>query len=155
MRRLLHLLLRLSRLATTLERVDAPGEVRVILVSAAQIARLNRRFLNHAGDTDVIAFRYPAPPPVFAAAAETPVLGELYVCPEVAVRAARRYSTTPARELTLYLVHGFLHLAGEDDVEPRARQRMKRKERRLVRQLCAVAEPETVFEFPADDPPAG
>jgi probable rRNA maturation factor len=40
-----------------------------------------------------------------------------------------------AAELTLYLVHGWLHLAGLDDLTPRGRRAMRSGERRLLAAL--------------------
>ncbi|MEQ1893563.1 MAG: rRNA maturation RNAse YbeY, partial [Planctomycetota bacterium] len=48
---------------------------------------------------------------------------------------ARRRGLLPRRELALYLVHGCLHLAGFDDLEPRARRRMRAAERAVLAPL--------------------
>jgi probable rRNA maturation factor len=108
----------------------------VHLVSGQRIAALNRRWLGHDGVTDVIAFDYRMNPP------ELDLHGEIFLCPEEAVRQARRYRTTREAELARYLVHGVLHLIGYRDRNPTSRRRMKRREDRLLRHLHRVGERE-------------
>ena len=53
-----------------------------------------------------------------------------------AARCARERGEDLAAELTLYLVHGWLHLAGHDDLEPRRKRAMRRAEARARRLLA-------------------
>lgn len=110
------------------------------------MAAWNRRHLNHQGATDVLAFDCLETASADAAAfaglpgedgdeAEPLLAGVIAVCPAVALRACARYGTTPEDELLLYLVHGMLHLAGQDDLNPRAKRRMRREERRVLTAL--------------------
>ena len=62
--------------------------------------------------------------------------GEIFVCLDEAMSQARRFRTTWQRELVRYVVHGVLHLLGYDDLNNRARRRMKAAEDTLVRQLA-------------------
>ena len=66
--------------------------------------------------TDVITFAY----------------GEIIVCPSVAVANAKTYGNAVNKELTLYVVHGILHLAGYDDHVPEDILRMRKKEQELI-----------------------
>ena len=63
-------------------------------------------------------------------------VAEVYVCPDVAVEYSAKFGTTPSRELVLYLVHGMLHLAGEDDLEEEARLSMRKAENRVMTALA-------------------
>jgi len=123
-------------------------ELGVHLMAAPEMARLNERFLNHAGSTDVITFDYsekaaqasrlsseetPNRPGAFAA-----LCGEVFICLDDAVAQARRFRTTWQSELVRYLVHGVLHLRGYDDRQPKFRRAMKREEDRLVRELARL-----------------
>lgn len=110
---------------------QAGAELRFVWVTEAAIASMNRRFLAHEGPTDVLAFDLSSPLPA-SLPGESRTVGEIYVCPAVAARAARKYSTTPEQELLLYMAHGVLHLAGEDDHTPQGRRRMRRLEKRLL-----------------------
>ncbi len=122
------------------------AELRFVWVAERTMASMNRRFLAHEGPTDVLAFdlapRLPALLP-----GEPRSVGEVYVCPAVAAKAARRYSTTPEWELLLYMVHGALHLAGEDDHTPHGRRRMRRLEKRLMAAALDGRKAEQMVEF--------
>jgi len=114
-------------------------ELGLQLVGAAEMAHVNKTFLQHSGSTDVITFDHtdlgmpgrrtsnPRPQP--------PLHGELFICLDDAVGQARAFRTTWQSEIVRYIVHGVLHLRGFDDRTARARQRMKREENRLLREL--------------------
>jgi rRNA maturation RNase YbeY len=104
-------------------------EICVHLVAVREITRLNETFLQHAGDTDVITFTHARPPQAPA------LVGEIFICVEVAVRQAKTFRTTWPGELARYVVHGVLHLLGYEDGTPVARREMKRIENRLLRRL--------------------
>jgi probable rRNA maturation factor len=128
---------RLRRIARTL-LTDLIGvtdyEFGVHLVAAPEMTRLNKRFLDHEGSTDVITFDYGRD--TRGIRRVTPRLsGELFICVDDAVRQARRFRTTWQSELSRYLVHGVLHLLGHDDLHGRRRRVMKREEARLLRAL--------------------
>ena len=61
--------------------------------------------------------------------------GEIFVCLDQAIAQARRFRTSWQSELVRYIVHGVLHLQGQQDLHAAARRRMKREENRLLRQL--------------------
>ena len=126
-------MLRAIRLALGLSGLEsAPGQganrhrgVQVVLTGREEIVALNRRHLGRSEATDVLAFdlrpdRRGDPSP--------DVTAEIYVCLDVAAEAAHEYNTAFAYEVLLYIVHGLLHLAGEDDHTPAARARMRRAE---------------------------
>jgi probable rRNA maturation factor len=115
----------LCREALQLQRV-ALG---VHLVADPEITRLNEHFLSHAGPTDVITFDHRNP------ADRLELHGEIFIGVEVAARQARRFRTSVENEIARYLIHGLLHLLGEDDRSPKARRQMKRRENRLLRRV--------------------
>ena len=103
---------------------QATGQpLHVALVTDRTIARLNRQFHHVAAATDVLAFDYGGE-------------AELVVSVERAVAQARRYRSTPGRELALYVVHGILHLQGYRDHDARGRRAMRRAERRCLARLA-------------------
>ncbi len=97
----------------------------IIFVNDTQMAAYNERYHRTSGTTDILTFEYDG-------------MGELVISAERAIAHARRYHTTPARELALYIVHGILHLHGYNDRTPRQRTRMRAAEQRL---LARVARP--------------
>jgi probable rRNA maturation factor len=92
----------------------------IVLVDDQEMAKLNEQFHHTPGSTDVLSFDYGDGE------------GEVIVSVDHAFAQARRYHTTPARELALYVAHGILHLCGYDDGTPAERRRMRAAERRLL-----------------------
>ncbi len=119
LRRAVRTVLRRARLQT--------ARVSLALVDDRTMARLNRRFLRHAGPTDVLSFLLERSPGYLE--------GEVVVGADVARRAAPRYGWPAQQELLLYVIHGALHLVGYDDAQPRERARMRRRERELLAEL--------------------
>jgi probable rRNA maturation factor len=117
---------------SVLERASGAEALAVTFVTDEELARLHGAFLQDPTLTDVITF--PADPGFGLA-------GEICVSADAAVRqaggAARRRGGF-ARELMLYVVHGWLHLAGHDDRDPRARRHMRRAEARAMAALAAA-----------------
>ncbi len=83
-------------------------EVVVTCVSDPRIDRIHRDFMGVAGATDVITFQH----------------GDVLISADTADREARARGSGVSEELVLYIVHGFLHLNGYDDLIESERQRM-------------------------------
>jgi probable rRNA maturation factor len=101
------------------------GELSLVFLTDTALARLHADFMDDPMPTDVITFE--------GVAAE--LAGEICVSADMAARAARERRTDFATELTLYLVHGWLHLAGYDDLQPVRKRLMRAAERRALAQL--------------------
>ena len=71
-------------------------EVVVSLVSDRRIAQIHRDFMNIRGATDVITFSH----------------GDIVISAETAQRSALDYGHSTMEEVSLYMVHGLLHLNG-------------------------------------------
>lgn len=129
----------LARETLALERVTA-AEVSVAFVDDAQIHEINRAYLNHDFPTDVITFRLDGNEPHGQAGARGTVRrgagqtidGEIVISAETAARTATELGTTTEHELCLYLVHGLLHLCGYDDLTPREKRLMRRREAEML-----------------------
>lgn len=91
-----------------------PALVTVTFLSAARMRALNRRTFGRDSATDVIAFRLPHP---------DTMVGDVYVCPAVARRSARRFRVHPRQELVRLVVHGTLHVLGHEHPGDAARTR--------------------------------
>ncbi len=111
------------------ELAGPEASLEINLVSAPQMAKVNQAYLQHEGPTDVITFDYREARP------GTPLHGELFICPAVAVTQAREFGTEWRSELVRYVIHGILHLLGHDDLEPVARRQMKAVEGRWLRTI--------------------
>jgi probable rRNA maturation factor len=108
-------------------RVHPLAELSVLLVDEAAMSDLHERWLGEPGPTDVLAFpmdelRPPSPGGGQAEhgddeAAEA-LLGDVVLCPQVAVEQARKAEHSVQDELDLLCTHGILHLLGYDHAEP-------------------------------------
>jgi rRNA maturation RNase YbeY len=77
---------------------------------------------------------------------EEEVAGELFIYPGVAyLEGQKRKKSYFAYEMTLYIVHGVLHLTGEDDLDPVSRSRMRRRERFIMKKLTSEFDLRKIF----------
>ena len=116
--KVLQLCLQIQRDSTDLTKLP---EISVLIVSDRRIAFLNRQFLNERGPTDVITFRH----------------GEIFISAETVRRQARRFGSSLARELSLYVVHGLLHLHGFDDRSEVEARKMETAQRKILEKAAA------------------
>ncbi|MEO8194422.1 MAG: rRNA maturation RNase YbeY [Gemmatimonadales bacterium] len=104
--------------------------ISVAFVGITTSARLNRKYLRHEGATDVISFGMGRDAPGM------PAIGDIYICPEVARRNAKRIGIPAQEELARLVVHGTLHVVGQEHPEDETRtesEMWKRQERLLAR----------------------
>jgi len=104
------------------------AKISLALVDNETIHVLNKRYLNHDEPTDVLSFPLSAPT---AATLE----GELVIGIGVAQSQAAERGHSEQAELALYVIHGLLHLCGEDDTTPETATSMRKKERHYLHQL--------------------
>lgn len=124
----------IARAALRSERVK-DALVSITFLDRRAIARLNAEHLDHAGATDVISFGFTR------ATANDPVIGDVYICPDVARENAQARRTPVREEIARLVVHGILHVLGHDhpDGEGRETSEMWRRQERLVRRAAARA----------------
>ncbi|WP_437201788.1 rRNA maturation RNase YbeY [Planctomicrobium sp. SH664] len=103
------------------------AELVIALVDDPAIHVVNREHLQHDYPTDVISFLYDQP------LGPGSLDGELVVSVETAAREATTYGWQTSDELTLYLVHGLLHLCGYDDLTEPEQQVMRERERSVLK----------------------
>ena len=96
------------------------GELSVAFLTDAALARIHGDFMADPSPTDVITF------PGDAASG---TMGEICVSADKAAAVAKQRGLDFARELALYIVHGWLHLSGCDDKKSSARREMRAAER--------------------------
>ncbi len=97
------------------------------------MARLHRRFLKKRGPTDVMAFDLAETRPRHRK--KTALEGEVIVSAETARREAKDRGHSPAAELTLYALHGTLHLLGFRDGKSSDAQAMHRVEDEILTEI--------------------
>jgi probable rRNA maturation factor len=150
---------RLTAIAESTLRAElvASAEISIALVDDPRIHEINREFLKHDYPTDVISFllesevvasRTPKKPAARAAKARAKagpagaaaprgagrrLGGEIIISTETAARLAADYDWRPIHEVSLYLVHGLLHLCGYDDLTPEEQVVMRAREIDVLR----------------------
>lgn len=100
---------------------EAGATATVVLASDDAVRRLNARHRGRNKPTNVLTYTAPAPEVILA-------LG-------VVRREAKRFGRRPAHHLAHLVVHGALHLAGEDHIRPGEARRMEMAEARILRRL--------------------
>lgn len=92
------------------------------------MTKLNQRYLGHRGPTDVISFG------LGRIGKRGAVVGDIYICPEVARDNARRHSRSAGEELLRLVIHGTLHVLGHEHPEgsDRGSSPMWRKQERIL-----------------------
>ena len=124
---------RLSRFVMDQMRVHPLAELCIKLVDEATITELNEKWLEKTGPTDVLAFPMDElRPGLVNEEPEEGVLGDLVLCPSVAVRQAEDAGHSTMAEVQLLTVHGVLHLLGYDHAEPDERAEMFGLQDRLL-----------------------
>jgi probable rRNA maturation factor len=118
--------------------VGLHGEVVVLLTSDAELKRLNKAFRGKNQATDVLSF------PAAEEIAEEHA-GDLAISLETAQRQAVEHGHTLAEEVKILLLHGLLHLDGEDHEadsgEMAARELALRKQLKLHSSLIERVQP--------------
>jgi probable rRNA maturation factor len=111
------------------EVLDTEGcvcnEVALYFVDVKEISNLHEQFFDDPSPTDCISFPMD----------DDEILGEVFVCPQVAIEYAQEHSLDPHQEMTLYVVHGLLHLLGYDDIEEKDIVVMRQAEQRHMQNL--------------------
>lgn len=97
------------------------ASISIVVVDNATIQDLNRRRLDHDWPTDVITFPLSEPDDAILEA-------EIVISAEMAYETAKEFEFSPHAELSLYLVHGLLHLCEYDDRTESDAQEMRKRE---------------------------
>ncbi len=106
-----------------------PGELSLAFLTDAALARIHDDFLDDPTTTDVITFE---------GNHSLESAGEICVSADTAATFAATHDRDFSDELTLYIVHGWLHLAGYDDLKPAKKRRMRAAEARAMDLLRAA-----------------
>jgi len=114
-------------------RVHPRAELCITCVDEAAMEVLHVKWMDLPGPTDVMSFPMDELRPGREGAVSLEgVLGDIVVCPQVAVRQAAGAGHSPAEELLLLVTHGILHLLGFDHAEPEEEKDMFERQRTLL-----------------------
>ena len=139
---------RLARSVLEAEGVKGEAELSLLFVDEQAMSDLNKRFAGKDGPTDVLAFPIDEEPAeggrspdsggsgpgwVPVEASELPILlGDVVICPSVALRNATANEVSHDDEIALLTVHGILHLMGMDHIDDEEAQVMEKREQELL-----------------------
>lgn len=128
------------------EGVRGAAELTVVFVDEGTMQQLNTQYMGNKYATDVLAFpldaveatRTPGPGALtkgpdkngFDIADLPLLLGDVVICPAVAVKQAPLHAGTNDDEIALLLVHGILHVLGSDHDNADASIAMQARERK-------------------------
>ena len=95
------------------------GEIAYIFCSDKKILEVNKQYLQHDYYTDIITFDY----------CERDVLnGDIFISIKTVSSNAEQFRVSFEEELRRILIHGILHLCGQEDKTPALRAEMTKKE---------------------------
>lgn len=110
---------RLASFALEHLHVHPDAELAIMLVDEGAMEQLHLQWLDEPGPTDVLSF----PMDELRPGSEdslTPagLLGDIVLCPQVAIAQAETAGHSPLQEMLMLTAHGILHLLGFDHAEP-------------------------------------
>ncbi len=95
------------------------GDINYIFCDDIKILEINKKFLKHDYYTDVITFDY---------SVNDTISGDIFISLETVEANAKDYSVSFENELRRVMIHGILHLCGQNDQTPEEKQEMRHKE---------------------------
>lgn len=102
----------------------------IIFVSIEEIHRINKEYRNVDRETDVISFALEDEEDGYVS--EVRVLGDIYICLDVAYSQAENYGHSRLREVCFLATHGLLHLLGYDHMKEDEEKIMFKKQKELL-----------------------
>ncbi len=122
----------IRKVCAALPQLRKGGEISFLFISDREIRKLNRKFLRHDEVTDVIAFPYPWKP----SRRENRPFGDIYISVDTARRAVEKGGYPLIQELSLYALHGMLHLIGYKDHSIQDRRRMVAAQKKIFTDIA-------------------
>ncbi len=110
----------------SVHRHGITGELSVAFMDRASHSQLHGKYLQDFRPTDVITF---------PADQENGLAGEICVSVDQAIEESKNRNLSFEHELSLYLIHGWLHLVGFDDLDKVDREIMRLEEQRVIDQV--------------------
>jgi probable rRNA maturation factor len=105
--------------------VHPDAELAIVFVDEAAMEQLHVQWMDEPGPTDVLSFPMDELRPGTEDMMTPPgLLGDIVVCPQVAIAQAETAGHSPLEEMLLLTCHGILHLLGFDHAEPEDEKEM-------------------------------
>lgn len=119
---------RLAERALSVEQVEAPAELSVVLTGDATVRELNRTYRGIDEPTDVLSFAQGEGEEFARAEGTARHVGDVVISVETARVQAMESRQPLAMELAHLLAHGVLHLLGYDHARPQDEELMRLRE---------------------------
>ena len=119
------------------------SKVCIFFVSDAKMRKMNLRYRKIDRPTDCLAFPMREAPPFHQKGRDEgaggkihrEILGDIMISVDTAKTNSRYFNSTVKKEVSLYIIHGILHLLGFKDTTVSASKKMRRREEELLKQL--------------------
>jgi len=116
---------RLAVFALDQMHVHPDAELAIVFVDEAAMEQLHVQWMDEPGPTDVLSFPMDELRPGSEESPTPPgLLGDIVVCPQVAIAQAETAGHSALEEMLLLTTHGILHLLGFDHAEPEEEKEM-------------------------------
>ena len=123
----------LGRYVLDAMHVHPQSDLSILLVGTDVMSELHVQWMDEPGPTDVLSFPMDElRPGLDGEVTPAGLLGDVVLCPEVAVVQAREAGHSTMEELLLLTTHGILHLLGYDHEEPEEEKEMFALQRQLL-----------------------
>lgn len=110
---------RLAVFALDFLHVHPDADLAIVLVDEAAMEQLHVQWMDEPGPTDVLSFPMDElRPGTEEEITPAGLLGDIVLCPQVAIEQAKAAGHSTQDELQLLTAHGILHLLGFDHAEP-------------------------------------
>ena len=115
-------------------RLHPMVDVGIIFVDEAPMTELHVKWMDEPGPTDVLSFPMDElRPGSEESLSPEGVLGDIVVCPQVAIRQAAVAGHAPINEILMLVTHGMLHLVGFDHAEAAEEKEMFELQAQMLR----------------------
>lgn len=119
-------------------RLHPAVDLGIIFVDEEPMTDLHVKWLDEPGPTDVLSFPMDElRPGSDELISDEGVLGDVVICPQVAIKQAATAGHEPINEMLLLLTHGILHLVGFDHAEPEEEKEMFGLQKELLNAFYA------------------
>jgi rRNA maturation RNase YbeY len=106
------------------------GQVSIIFVSDKYLLDMNNQYLSHNYHTDIITFDYSE-----CVDNQLSIAGDLFISLDTVKSNSTDFGVSFEHELNRVIIHGILHLLGQNDESDEEFEEMKRKEDRYLKLL--------------------
>lgn len=131
--------LKLASFALDALHIHPKAELAIQFVDEAAMEVLHIQWMDEPGPTDVLSFPMDElRPGSEGEIAEPGLLGDIVVCPQVAIVQAAAAGHETINEILLLTTHGILHLLGFDHAEPDEEKEMFGLQKQILDDFYAI-----------------